>query len=238
MPKSDSPQDVINAYQRRQKVTPFILGFIAVLLVVIGAVFLIVWFTSQEDPKLPEISLFASDTPTPTNTVTQTPITPTVTPTMTNTITVTPTVTQTVTPSGPFEYVVEEGDTCWDLAAKFNVDFAVLLAMNNFGDQCPIQPGKIILIPAPGQVLPTNTPLPLEEMRGAEVEYTVQMNDSLAKIAAEHNSTVEDILERNGLDDANLLFVGQVLKIKIGLVTPVPTLAPTSTTAPTAAGSS
>jgi LysM repeat protein len=237
MPRKDSPQDVINAYQRRQRWTPFIFGSLAVLLVVIGIVFLVVWFSSSGNVKLPEISLFPSETPTPTNTVTNTPITPTITPTITHTMTVIPSVTVTPTPSGPFEYVVEEGDTCWDLADKFNVDFAVLLAMNNFGDQCPIQPGKIILIPAPGQALPTNTPLPIDDLRGAIVEYSVQMNDSLAKIAEDHNSTVEDIMERNEIEDANLLYVGQALKIKIGLVTPVPTLAPTSTTAPTAAGS-
>jgi len=50
------------------------------------------------------------------------------------------------------------------------------------------------------------------------------VGDSLAAIALQFNSTVEDILEQNeDLEDANAIFAGQILIIRINLVTPVPT---------------
>lgn len=42
---------------------------------------------------------------------------------------------------------------------------------------------------------------------------TVEAGDSLSKIAKRHDTTVEDIMARNAIDDPNLLFVGQELVI-------------------------
>ena len=54
--------------------------------------------------------------------------------------------------------------------------------------------------------------------------FSVQAGDSLAAIAFRFNSTVEDILEQNeDLEDANAIFAGQLLIIRVNLVTPVPT---------------
>jgi LysM repeat protein len=87
-----------------------------------------------------------------------------------------------------------------------------------------IRVGDELLIPAPGTELPTPTPLPEGLPRGYKVDYIVQPGDSLDAIAIRFNSTVEDILEQNeDLEDANAIFVGQVLIIRINLVTPVPT---------------
>ena len=235
MTKHESPQDVINAYQKRQQRTPFIVGGLAIILVFVGAVVLIYWLSGGGEIKLPfSLSRAEESTPTtePTSTWTNTPESPTVEPSGTSTITITPTVTITPTHSGPFEYEVEEGDNCYDLAFYFNVDFNTLLALNNFGGDCPIQPGDTILIPATDVQLPTPTLVDAEERRGAEVEYTIQSGDTLDKIALDHLSTVEDIMERNGIDDANTIFVGQVIKIKLGLITAVPSETPTSTPVP------
>ena len=58
----------------------------------------------------------------------------------------------------------------------------------------------------------------------------VQSGDTLALIAEEYNSTVEDILEVNELEDPNAIFVGQILTIRVNLVTPVPTATETTAT--------
>lgn len=230
----DSPQNVIDAYHRRQRMTPFIVGGLAVLLVAIGIVILIFWFTG---PNRPAIALFASPTPTSTATFTPTPTVPTATPTLTATVTLTPTVTVTETPSGPFEYTIKEGDTCWDIAANFNVDVMVLLALNNFEpNTCPITANQKILIPSPDQSLPTATPLPDNMPAGTKINYIVQLGDSLGSIAAKFRTTVEAIIaiKDNNLDDeAAVLYAGQTLIVPVNLVTPVPTKAPTATATPT-----
>ena len=115
---------------------------------------------------------------------------------------------------------------------NFSVELNVLLALNNFGGDCPIQVGDKILIPATDASLPTPTLVDAEAQRGAEVEYIVQIGDTLDNIALDHLSTVEDIMERNDITDANTIYVGQVLKIKLGLITAVPTETPTPTPVP------
>ena len=44
--------------------------------------------------------------------------------------------------------------------------------------------------------------------------YTVVAGDTLGEIAAQFGTTVEALVELNGLADANQIFVGQVLKLK------------------------
>ena len=232
MTDKESPQSVIDAYKKRQKMMPILIRGLAILLVVVGVIILVVWFTGSDGPK---ISLFASATPTATNTATPTPVTPTMTPTFTSTVTNTPTMTNTPTPSGPFEYTIQENDNCWGISQQFEVDLVVLLALNNFGSGCPINPGDKILIPAPGQELPTETPIPTDLPRGTEITYIVKSGDTLDVIASRFNSTVEDILLQNELEDANQIFAGQELIVRVYLVTPTVTTAPTSTSAATSA---
>jgi len=230
MSGKESPQRVIDSYKRRQKTTPFLVWSLAILLLAVGIIILVIWFTG---PNAPAIALFSSKTPTPTNTYTPTPVTPTSTYTMTATVTETPTPSMTPTPSGPFEYTVQEGDTCFDLAVEYQVDLLVLLAINNFApNECPIHPGDTILIPAPGQELPTSTPLPDDLPRGTKIEYVIQTGDSLDTIAARFNSTVDDIMLQNKLEDKNKILVGQILVIRVNLVTPTPTRPPTNTPTP------
>lgn len=227
MSGKDSPQSIIDSYKKRQRMMPFMVWGIAIVLVLVGIVLLVVWFTG---PNAPKLGLFASATPTATSTPTVTPVTPTQTASLTPTITETPTPTLTVTPSGPFEYTVQELDTCFDLAIEYNVDLLVLLAINNFApDQCPIRPGDIILIPAPDQALPTATPLPDNLARGTRINYTVQSGDTLDTIATQFNSTVEDIMAQNKITDRNKINVGQTLIVRVNLVTPTPTRAPSLT---------
>jgi LysM repeat protein len=232
MTEKFTPQNVIDGYQKRQRTMPFLIGGLAVLLVAIGIIVLIIWFSGDGGLK---ISLFASKTPTPTVTYTPTPVTPTSTPTLTPTETLTPTITETPTPSGPFEYEVKENDNCWEIAQTFEVDINVLLAINNFGGSCPISPGDKILIPAPNTTLPTETPIPSDLPRGTKINYIVKVGDNIEGIAAKFSSTVDAIIKENKITDANQLFAGQELIIPVNIATATPTIAPTSTKLPASA---
>ncbi len=229
MNNSDTPQSVIKKFEKRQKVMPFVLGVLAGILALVG-VFIIISVVSGS--RKPFSGLFATKTPTPTATFTPTATVPT--PTASNT----PEPTQTFTPSatetasGPQIYEVKEDDNCYSLADQFGVDFAVLLTINNFPNgTCPIIPGQKIIIPAPGQTLPTPTPIPSDLPRGTTIDYTVQIGDTLATIASMFDSTIEDIMAKNKITDLNMIYPGQVLKIRVHLVTPTPTRQATSTLA-------
>ncbi|MCJ7623836.1 MAG: LysM peptidoglycan-binding domain-containing protein [Anaerolineaceae bacterium] len=227
MDAKKSPQDVIQTYQRRQQFMPFVIGGLAVLLVVVGVIFIVLFFTGRDDSSVSSGS--ETETVLPTDTKTSTPVPPTFTPSLVPTETIEPTLTVTPTPSGPFEYTVQENDTCWDIAVTFEVELTVLQAINNFGGGCPIQPGQKILIPAPDQRLPTATFLPTGLAYGTKLEYVIQVGDTLDLIASLFNTTVESIIEENKLEDANTIFAGQSLIIKANIVTPTVTIAVTST---------
>ena len=227
MNQKDNPQNVINKFAKRQKFMPYILGGLAGVLALAGIFIIVAVVTGSGNPFK---AIFSTKTPTATATFTPTATQPSPTPSLTPTVTETPTPTLTVTPSGPQFYEVKQYDDCWSIAQAFNVDLLLLLAINNFpAGTCPIVPGQRILIPGPNQTLPTSTPLPSNLPRGTKILYTVQFGDTLASIASQFNSTMEDIMAENKITDVNLISVGQVLTIRVNLVTPTPTVQPTST---------
>jgi LysM repeat protein len=130
--------------------------------------------------------------------------------------------------------VVVEGDTLDSIATNFNVDVLVLMALNNMTDSL-IRVGDELLIPNPELALDTPTPIPTG-WRGV-IEYRIAVGDSLELIAIRFFSTVDAILEENeDLDNANEIFVGQIIIIPVNIATPVPTNTPRpSLLTPTAA---
>lgn len=239
MSKKDA-KNIISSYRKKQKMGPYLLGGFAILLAVAGVVLLIVYLVGGGGGG-GGISLFKSKTPTPTETPTPTPVTPTSTFTMTATVTETPTITPTATASGPFEYVVQEGDNCTTIAEEYDVDVEVLLFLNNLTSSCYITVGQTILIPAPGQQMPTRTPVPTDTAPGTKIPYTVSAGDTLSDLAEEFMSDVDRIIEETNkyreeegldpLEDENDIKVGDILIIPVFISTPVPTV--TSTTSPT-----
>ena len=135
-----------------------------------------------------------------------------------------------------------EGDTLQAIAEKFNLgDDGVLLIYDANPDIAAngglYFVGDTIIIPPPGTTRATSTPVSIDLPRGTKIEYSVLPGDTLAGIAAKFNSKEEDIILANEIDDANALFIGQVLQIPVNLVTPTATLPPTSTpVTPTVAG--
>jgi len=201
----------------------------AALMVVIGIVIIVLWISGGGF----QFNLFGKK-PTATSAMPPTPVL-SPTPSLEPTASLTPTATISPTSSGPTEYEVQESENCYMIAEKFGVDLQTLLAINNFPDgTCPIIPGQKIKVPAPGQTLPTATALPPDTPAGTRITYKVQPNDSLASIASKFNTTLDDILDLNEDklgDDLNNLAVGLEIIIRVNIVTPTPTFAPTSTLA-------
>jgi len=241
-----STRSVIESYRkRRQQNRTFIVWGGAALLILIGIILLVVWLLG---PSKPLSGLFATETPTPTLT-----FTPTLTNTPTETPTVTATFTETLTPtqSAPYTYIVQEGDFLATIAEKENLGddgVALILLLNPYttegadGSIDPttqiVYPGQEILLPNPGMPLPTSTPIPPDLARGTILTYTIQAGDTLARIAALFNSTIDAIIDENDLEDPNAIFVGQQLDIPVNMVTATATFPPTSTPLTPAASTS
>lgn len=226
--------NTIESYRkRRKKLLPLILGGAAVLLVVVGIIIVVLSLSGGG------FTLFATKTPTQTNTPTPTNTLP---PTETPTITPTPTETPIATPSGPENYIVQEGDTLTSIVKAKNLgdNGLILIYILNGTNIDPatgfITVGQTIILPNPGMALPASTPLPTGLAPGAPITYRVMPGDSLGSIANRLNSTVDAIVKANkvALPDgiSTILFPGQLLEVPINLVTPVPTVIPTATATP------
>lgn len=66
--------------------------------------------------------------------------------------------------------------------------------------------------------------------------YTIQAGDTLGKISREFDVSIEDIMDANGIDNPNILQIGQELMIPVGGIptaTPFPTDTPTAILSPT-----
>ena len=233
MPDKDlNAADVIQSYRkRRERLTPMILGGLAVVLLVVGIFLIVLWLTGANPPQLPFLN---TATPTASNTWTPGP------PTLTPTITETPGPTITPTLPEPISHIVQAGENLSMIADAYEVDLLLLMAFNGLEDAGFIGVGDEILIPPPGTGMPTPTPLPSTLIPGQEIIYIVLPDDQLSNIAERFNSTVEAIVEANDLDDPNNIFVGQRLIIPWGIITPTPSPTvdpnaptPTGTSSPT-----
>lgn len=97
------------------------------------------------------------------------------------------------------QYVVKPGDSLWLIARKYETTVEAIKRQNNLtGDL--IRVGQVLTIPVAG------TP--------SYIEYTVKPGDSLWRIANQYNTTVQALMNLNGLT-GDLLQIGQVLKIPI-----------------------
>lgn len=211
--------EVIDAYRKRkERIGPLLLGALAIILLVIGVVFVVLWITGDNPPAMPGV--LASDTPPPTET--STPLPPTATPSITPTLE--PPITPT--PEGPLTYIVVEGDSLFSIAEQFEIDVFLLMAANEILDPDQLFVNDELIIPAEGFVLPTKTPIPDTLLPGQEVEYRIEPGDTLETIAALFNSTAEAIAERNEIDDPNAIGVGQIIIVIVNIATPTPTNAP------------
>jgi LysM repeat protein len=233
MSDKESTKDIINSYRKRQGQSwqNTALFVATALLIIIGAALLIFWLSGT---RLDIGGIFASKTPTPTMTFTPSPIPPTATITLTPTESLpsnTPEPSPTPTRSGAVIYIAEEDDTFSSIAERFGMDIFTLLVYNAEENRLDLDlsnpilfVGDEVLIPAPGATVPTPTPIPFDVLAGFRVEYMVRPGDSIGSIAYALRSTVEDILKYNeDLEDPNAIYPGQLLIVRVNLVTPAPT---------------
>ena len=99
-------------------------------------------------------------------------------------------------------YVVKSGDTLYTIAKRYGVTVNELMRINNLNSSL-LSIGQQLRIPINGDTSSDNY-----------VVYTVKVGDNLYSIAKKYATTVDEIINVNGLS-SNLLSIGQQLKIPI-----------------------
>lgn len=108
-------------------------------------------------------------------------------------------------PEEPIYYTVVRGDALYKIAAKFNCTIADLVKWNNIPNPNLIYVGQKLIVGW------TDTPVPPEPEKEY---YTVKRGDNLTKIAQMFGTTVSQLVAWNNIANPNLIYPGQVLRVK------------------------
>ncbi len=100
-------------------------------------------------------------------------------------------------------YTVKSGDTLSGIAAKYGTTWQTLQKLNGISNPNLIYPGQVLKISGGARPAPQ-----------ASVTYTVKSGDTLSGIAARYGTTYQDLAARNGISNPNLIYPGQVIRIR------------------------
>ncbi len=101
-------------------------------------------------------------------------------------------------PPGPI-YIVQEGDTLWNIARRFGVTVNELASYNQIADPGKISPGDELVIPG------------LEGVQGVLETRTVPYGENLRSLSRRYQIPIEILLRLNHLTSPNELYSGSDL---------------------------
>ncbi|MFE0442158.1 LysM peptidoglycan-binding domain-containing protein [Aerococcus sp. NPDC058936] len=106
-------------------------------------------------------------------------------------------------------YTIETGDTLTAISRKFDLSIADLLEVNTIDNQDLIIAGHALNIPTVDAPVVAST----KRVADATNVYTVVAGDTLNKIAADFDTTAQNLRDLNGIS-GDLILVGQQLKVQ------------------------
>ena len=112
-------------------------------------------------------------------------------------------------------YTVKSGDSLWKIATNHNMSVSQLKNLNNLSNDM-IFVGQKLVVSEKMQSAPSqNQNKPSQNQVTKPSTYTVKSGDSVWKIAHECGMSMNELVSLNGIKN-NLIFPGQVLKVKAG----------------------
>ncbi len=97
------------------------------------------------------------------------------------------------------------GDTLWQISRDYDVTIDEIVRLNNIRNPNLIYPGEKLTII-------TNTNFEQTNALGKTL-YTVKSGDTLSELAIRFDTTVGDLVKLNNIQNPNLIYVGQRLRI-------------------------
>ena len=105
-------------------------------------------------------------------------------------------------PAGPV-YIVQEGDSLWDIAARFRVSVDELVQVNSISDPNQLKAGMQLIIPG------------LEGMQGVLETRTVDLGEDLTSLSRRDQVPVADLARLNHLTSPGELYAGSSLVLPV-----------------------
>lgn len=96
-------------------------------------------------------------------------------------------------------YKVKSGDSWWSIANAYNLNMYTLASLNGTTIKRVLHPGDVLKISGSSNKVAKT--------------YTVKSGDTLAGIASKYGTTWQALAAKNGIQNANKIYVGQKLKV-------------------------
>lgn len=97
-------------------------------------------------------------------------------------------------------YTVLEGNTLWGIANFFGTTVEEIIKLNDLKEPELIYPGQEIRVPVASPIAPRY--------------YAVRPDDTMWGIAKRYNLNVNDVIALNNLANPNLIYPGQILRLR------------------------
>ena len=107
------------------------------------------------------------------------------------------------------EYTVVKGDTLSGIAARYGTTYQKIAADNGIANPNLIYPGQVFKIYTNGSGSDAQA-----AQNCSAVYYTVKKGDTLWGIAQRYGTTYQEIARLSGIDNPNLIFPGQTVRVK------------------------
>ena len=104
-------------------------------------------------------------------------------------------------------YTVQRGNTLSEIARRFGTTVQEIASINNISNPNLIFPGQVL------RILTNSTVNGSETRATGSITYTVERGNTLSQIAREYDVTVNSIVEINDIQNPNLIFPGEKLRI-------------------------
>ncbi|MDR7663062.1 LysM peptidoglycan-binding domain-containing protein [Limosilactobacillus fermentum] len=117
------------------------------------------------------------------------------------------------TSSSAMTYTVKSGDTLSSIASSYNTTTSTLTSLNNLSNPNLIYVGQVLKVAGSSTSVSTSTSSSSASQATTSGTYTVKAGDTLSSIASSYNTTTAVLASANSISNANLIYVGQVLKV-------------------------
>jgi LysM repeat protein/predicted nucleic acid-binding Zn ribbon protein len=194
---------------RKRRISPPSVDLLLPLLVVGALALLWIWKPWQSSGDEPEVAVETS--PAPSRTATAMPTaTYVVVPSATPLYSPTPPPTATLPPDTT-RHTVKSGETVSTIAKLYGTTTKAILDANGLKSNSIISIDQELIIPLPAAN--TSTPTPTLTPSPTPFVYTIKTGDTLSAIAKKYDTTVEALMEANGITDATNIHAGTKLTI-------------------------
>lgn len=112
-------------------------------------------------------------------------------------------------PTGMTIHVVQRGETLFRIAQRYGTTVEDLVRLNGIQNPAALAVGQRLIVPS--------APVPPEESSiGIPTEYTLQIGDTLFKLAAAFGTTEAAIAQRNYITNPRQMYIGQRIALQEG----------------------